>query len=208
MDWNLLWKAVLVVLGGTVLLRFAGRKSLAQMTLAQVAIMIGIGSLLVQPVVGKNIWTTFIVGGVLVLTLITLELVQLKFDWFEKMITGKSKVLIENGNIQEKQLKKLRLSVDLLEMQLRKSQVTNIRDVQWATLEPNGQLGLVLKESAQPATKGEIQQLRDEISAMKQRMTANQPTLESLAPSPSSSQNLFTEVKNKGHKETPPKQLQ
>ncbi|GGF25213.1 hypothetical protein GCM10010954_25100 [Halobacillus andaensis] len=43
------------------------------MTLAQTVIMIAIGSLLIQPVSGKNIWVTFGVGSILVLTLIVIE---------------------------------------------------------------------------------------------------------------------------------------
>ena len=46
MDLDWIWKAVLIVLSGTLLLRIAGRKSISQMTLAQTVIMIGIGSLL------------------------------------------------------------------------------------------------------------------------------------------------------------------
>jgi hypothetical protein len=34
MEWDLIWKAVLVVLAGTFLLRIAGRKTISQMTLA------------------------------------------------------------------------------------------------------------------------------------------------------------------------------
>ncbi len=73
MDFDLLWKAVLIVIGGTLLLRVAGRKSISQMTLAQVVIMIGIGSLLIQPIVGKNVFTTLLVGLALVLTLVIVE---------------------------------------------------------------------------------------------------------------------------------------
>ncbi|WP_399457266.1 hypothetical protein [Virgibacillus dokdonensis] len=100
MEWSWVWKAVLIIIGGTLLLRLAGRKSISQMTLAQTVIMIGIGSLLIQPLAGKNIWTTLGVGTVLVLTLIVIEFAQIKSDSFEGIITGKSKVLIHNGVIQ------------------------------------------------------------------------------------------------------------
>lgn len=114
MEWDWIWKAVLMVIVGTILLRIAGRKSIAQMTLAQTVIMIAIGSLLIQPVAGKNVWVTFGVGSVLVATLIVIEFLQVKSDAFEKLITGKSIPLIENGQLVEKNLKKLRLTVDQL----------------------------------------------------------------------------------------------
>ncbi|MFB4168931.1 DUF421 domain-containing protein [Virgibacillus sp. JSM 102003] len=171
LDW--IWKAVLIVFGGTFLLRFAGRKSISQMTLPQTVIMIGIGSLLIQPVSGNNIWETLAVGAVLVFTLYLMEYAQVKGNIFEKIITGKSKVLIKNGQLQEKNLKKLRLTVDQLEMNLRLKNVLNISDVEWATLEPNGQVGFTLKKEAQPVTKKEFQQLATDI----------QETLNQLAPS-------------------------
>lgn len=102
MDWNLIWKAILIVLGGTLLLRIAGRKSISQMTLAQTVIMIGIGSLLIQPIAGEDIWSTLFVGFILVLTLVLMEFSQIKFDFVESFITGKSKVLVHKGQLEEK----------------------------------------------------------------------------------------------------------
>src|SRR5690625_5277988 len=112
MDFNLIWQAALIIVVGTVLLRIVGRKSVSQMTVAQTVLMIAIGTLLIQPVTNKNIWVTFGIGVVLVITLLAMEYIQLKFDGAEKIITGKSKVIIENGQIKENNLKKLKLTVD------------------------------------------------------------------------------------------------
>ncbi|KAF0821898.1 UPF0702 transmembrane protein YdfR [Cytobacillus firmus] len=90
MEFDWIWNSILVVIGGTLLLRIAGRKSISQMTLAQVVIMIGIGSLLIEPVSGESIWTTLAVGLILVLTLVIMEYAQMKSDKFEKFITGNS----------------------------------------------------------------------------------------------------------------------
>ena len=140
MDW--IWKAVLIIIVGTFILRIAGRKSISQMTLSQTVIMIAIGSLLIQPVSGKNIWVTFGVGAVLVFTLFVMEWLQVKVDFMEKYLTGRSVAIIVNGVLQEKEMKKLRFTVDQLEMKLRQQNVTSIGDIESATLEPNGQVGL------------------------------------------------------------------
>ncbi|HLS07394.1 MAG TPA: DUF421 domain-containing protein, partial [Bacillota bacterium] len=78
MDYNLIWQAILIIIGGTFLLRLAGRKTISQMTLAETILMISIGTLLIQPVTGKNIWVTFVIGAVLVATLFLMEYGQLK----------------------------------------------------------------------------------------------------------------------------------
>lgn len=211
MDWDLLWKAIIIVVGGTILLRFAGRKSISQMTLAQTVIMIGIGSLLIQPIAGEGIWSTLLVGLFLVLTLIVIEHMQVKWDSFEKFITGRSKILIANGIIQVKTLKKVRLTVDQLEMNLRQQSVQRIEDVQWATLEANGRVALVLKEDAQPITKREFKQLTSMLEQTLNELNLYSDTgkiiQQKKAASSKQQETIFAEVQRKAHKNTPPKQL-
>ncbi|KIL50933.1 DUF421 domain-containing protein [Jeotgalibacillus campisalis] len=206
MEWDLLWKAVIIVLGGTFLLRFAGRKSISQMTLTQTVIMIGIGSLLIQPLAGENIWTTLLVGAVLVVTLVGMEFFQIQSDGVEKVITGKSKIVLENGHLHEKNLRKLRLTVDQLEMKLRQQNVSKITDIKWATLEPNGQVGFELKKDAKPITFAEFQQLQQSLDQIMQHLGivshAKEQNTEEAA------QDLFTEVHQHEHSVRPPKHLQ
>ncbi|TFJ92941.1 YetF domain-containing protein [Lentibacillus salicampi] len=173
MEFDWIWKSILIVIAGTFLLRLAGRKSISQMTLPQTVIMIGIGSLLIQPVSGSNIWVTIAVGILLIATLFIMEYVQVKGNFFEKVITGKSKVLIENGALNEKNLKNLRLTVDQLEMNLRVNNVKSIDDVEWATLEPNGQVGFSLKNDAQPVTKKEFNQLQSDVQQILSQLSTD-----------------------------------
>ncbi|MFP7298037.1 DUF421 domain-containing protein [Neobacillus niacini] len=206
LDW--IWKAVVIIFGGTLLLRIAGRKSISQMTLAQTVIMIGIGSLLIQPVAGEDLWTTLGVGGVLVLTLVLMEYAQIKSDIIEQFITGKAKIIIEQGKINEANLRKVRLTVDQLEMNLRQQNVGKISDVEWATLEPNGTVGFILKDESQPVTKRQFQQLHQEILTIKKLL---QPMISGQLSEKSPKniqQDLFTEIENHAHESEPPKHLQ
>ncbi|MFC4023431.1 DUF421 domain-containing protein [Oceanobacillus longus] len=214
MDFDWVWKAILIVLAGTFLLRLAGRKSISQMTLAQTVIMIGIGSLLIQPLAGKSVWTTIGVGFILILTLIFMEYIQIKGNIFERILTGNAKVLIEKGILQEKNLKKLRLTVDQLEMNLRQQNISKISDVEWATLEPNGKIGFILKQEAQPVTKKEFQALTQlmaevigEFHPDKARASEILQKLNSQPVLASQQENLFAEVKRTHHKNNPPKHL-
>jgi uncharacterized membrane protein YcaP (DUF421 family) len=213
LDMHLIWKAILVVLGGTLLLRIAGRKSISQMSLAQVVIMIGIGSLLVQPIAGESIWTTLFVGLILVVSLVVIEYMQIKADWIEKFITGRSKVLIKDGELQIDTLKKLRLTVDQLEMKLRQNQIRTLSDVQEATLEPNGQVGVILKESSRPATNQDVQLLKQEIFALRQMIGSltlhgQQYKPQSPVSGKEEGNDLFKEVASESHTIEPPGSLQ
>jgi len=227
MDWSFIWKTILIVVVGTALLRIAGRKSVSQLTIAQTVIMVSIGTLLIQPVVGKNVWFTLLIGAIMVGTLLLMEYVELKSDTLEKVITGKSKILIENGELNEKTMSKLRMTVDQLEMKLRQKNVSKISDVKTATLEPNGQLGFILKEEARPVTKKELQQLSQQINTslstllanstnymQQQQSSASYNQMDSQRKQTSSkqsqhqTQDIFKEVEKGGHEQPPPKYLQ
>ena len=114
---------------------------------------------MIQPVSERNIWITFLIALLLILTLIFVEFLQMKFDAVENFFTGKSITIIENGVLNEKELKRMRLTVDQLEVRLRQANVSNINQVKYATIEPSGQLGAILIEPHQPATKEDIQTL-------------------------------------------------
>ncbi|EWG08824.1 DUF421 domain-containing protein [Cytobacillus firmus] len=194
MEFDWIWNSILVVIGGTLLLRIAGRKSISQMTLAQVVIMIGIGSLLIEPVSGESIWTTLAVGLILVLTLVVMEYAQMKSDKFEKFITGQSKIIIEDGKLNEQNLRKLRFTVDQLEMKLRQHNVAVISDVRWATLEPNGQVGYELKEEAQPVTKKEFLQMQADVQQLIHILEPAFAKGFSVHMVPENEEDIFTEV--------------
>ena len=205
MDWNLIWQAIIIVLIGTLLLRIAGRKTISQMTLAETVLMISIGTLLIQPVTSKSVWGSFVIGFVLVLTLLFMEWMQLKVDPLETLMTGKAKIVIENGQINEKEMAKLRLTVDQLEMYLRQNNVTSISDVKSATLEPSGQLGFTLKNDALPATKKDIHQLKILIQQLITQQTQSTPP--ATAVNQAQKGNIFKEVQDNQHKQAPPNHL-
>ncbi len=156
---KLVLQAFFILIVGLILLRFSGRKSISRMTFPQTVVMFSIGTLLVQPIAQKGIGRTIMVVSVFIVTLILLEYLQVKGDWLEKFFTGKSRVVIQNGELNVSELRKLRMTVDQLEMRLRTSGISKIEDVKTATIEANGQLGYELAEEAKPLTVGEFKKI-------------------------------------------------
>ncbi|WP_188205955.1 DUF421 domain-containing protein [Alkalibacillus aidingensis] len=191
---NIAVESLIMVIAGLLLLRLAGRKSISQMTLAQTVVMISIGSIIIQPIVQTSLWKTGIAAFVFVFTLVILEYLQVKFNAFENFITGKSKVVIENGLLQEKNLKRLRFTVDQLEMRLRQQGITNISDVKIATLEPNGQLGYELMPDAKPLTVKEFKQFMHNYMNNQTQMPTNLQQQK---------HNIFDEVSKNKHADHP-----
>jgi uncharacterized membrane protein YcaP (DUF421 family) len=232
-NWNIIWKSFVVFFAALFLLRIAGRKTIADMTIAQAIIMIGLGSLLVQPIASKALPATLIAAFILVITMVAVDFSQLKLNWLENLIQGKAKTVIENGQINKKNLSSLRLTVDTLEMKLRQQGVARIEDVEYATLEVSGKLGYKLKPSNRPATIEEIEKLIDKkLTQFSKTSYQSQPirllktdksaiigeiekmidtkisnSISSIPTKTSSNGDLFLEVANNKHQNPPPEQL-
>lgn len=187
MDFTFIWQAFVLIVSGILLLRIAGRKSISQMTLAQTIVMISIGTIIVQPIVEKSMFKAIAGAAIFVAAIVLIEFLELKFNFFEKFITGKSKVVVKDGQLNIKTLRKLRLTVDQLEMRMRNQGLAKIEDLKMATIEPNGLLGFELKDDAKPLTVGEFRKiLNDYLPAMIVSTASTE-----VPPSP----NIFDELK-------------
>lgn len=150
-------KSLVLVFSGMMLLRISGRKSIAQMTVAQTVVLISIGSIIIEPIITERMANTLVAATTFIAFVFVVEYLELKFPKLENILTGESRVVIQDGQLHVANLRKLRLTVDKLENLLRQKGITKITDVKTATLEPNGQLGYELKRSAQPLTIGEFE---------------------------------------------------
>ncbi|MEO2206732.1 DUF421 domain-containing protein [Paenibacillus pabuli] len=171
MDW--IWKSILLVLAGMVLLRIAGRKSISQMSVATTVIMISIGTTIVQPIANHELGKAIGSAAIFIATLLVVELLQMKFNVFERIMSGSSKIIIENGQVIVPNLKRMRYTLDQLEMHLRQNGITSINDLETATVEPNGQLGYVLKRHARPVTIGDLEELLNGIGLAGAQLIGN-----------------------------------
>ncbi|MGM0844342.1 MAG: DUF421 domain-containing protein [Bacillota bacterium] len=76
--------------------------------------------------------------------------ISLKSIKFRDFVEGTPTVFIEKGNVIEEGLKKEKISVDELLEQLRKKNIFRASDVEFATLDTNGELSVLLKKEKQP----------------------------------------------------------
>ncbi|NNJ30896.1 DUF421 domain-containing protein [Lacrimispora defluvii] len=199
MDYSLIWKTIIIFFAGKLVLRLGGRKSISQMTITQTIVMVGIGSLLIQPIAEKGVWGTLLIAFLFTMLMVLSEYLEIKFDLLESLFSGKAVVVIENGEIILKNLKKLRLTVDRLETRLRQNGVSSLKDVKTATIEVSGQIGYELKDDKKPLTKEDFITIMAEISQHNQLMAGYQKTQKS------NSDSIFQEViqKNKEGKNEP-----
>ncbi len=190
MDLDWIWKAALIFIIGTFILRIGGRKSISQMTISQTIVMIGLGSLLIDPVAGKGLLITFLAALTLTILMIITEYLEVKIDFLENLFSGKSVIVIENGKPNLANLKKLRMSIDRLETRLRQAGISSIEDVKIATIEVSGQLGYELNDNKKPLTQENFVKLMSEFNNLKALFNSN------IKPPAKKGNDIFNEIKN------------
>ena len=147
------WRAILIFGMLAILTRVIGRRLLAQMSYFDFIVAITIGSVsgtyIVQAVEGK--WILIAPIWLSVCTII-LDFVNLKNQKIRKITEGEPVIVIQNGNILENNMKKAKYHLGDLEMQLRDKNVFDFGEVEFAVLEPNGQLSVLKKSQYLPLT--------------------------------------------------------
>lgn len=144
-----------------IVLEFAGRKSISQFTMIQTVVIIAIGETIFLPITEKNfgIIKTLVIAITLILFLIFMEWLEMKFNFVERLFTKKSVIVVENGRLKTDMLRKNRMSVDQLEIQLRTLGISNYEELKSATIEANGKIGYEYKDMYKPLTKFEMLQI-------------------------------------------------
>lgn len=144
----------LVILG----IRLMGKRQIGDMQPGELVITILISEIAAIPL--QDFDQPILTGAVAIFTLVFLEIlisvITMKFNKFRRVFYGDSAIIIKDGKLDQKMLKKLRVTVpDLLEV-MRTEQIFDINDVAYAILETNGQLSIMPKSACQTATVGDL----------------------------------------------------
>ena len=158
---SLLQTALRTLLGFAVIViltRALGKKQLSQLTIFTYITGIVLGEMAGMLIMDRNVR---VIDGVLALALWTLlvvaiELIGLKSGRARVVLDGEPEIVIKRGEILEKSLRRQRLSLDDLTMQLRLDQVFSIADVEYAILETNGALTIMKKPGLESVTKEDM----------------------------------------------------
>src|SRR5690625_4187602 len=152
-----LLRAFIILVVGYFLMRFVGKKTASEMTGIEIITLLAMASMIGHGVGEDGLWKTILVLCLFIALLITVQFLAVKFDFAEKWIMGKAILVIQNGQVLSKNLKKLRMSVDQLESKLREQGISSITDVKTCTIEISGQLGYELVDEAKPVTFRDLQ---------------------------------------------------
>ena len=103
-----------------------------------------------------------VINGVIAIFVLTfieivLSVITLKSPFFRKILEGKSAIIIKDGVIDQKMMKKLRVTIDDLLEGIRQEGVFSIDTVEFAIMETNGKLTVQKKAKEEPVTPKDLE---------------------------------------------------
>ncbi|RCX12572.1 uncharacterized membrane protein YcaP (DUF421 family) [Fontibacillus phaseoli] len=140
------------------LTRMLGKRQISQLSFFEYITGITIGSITAYLSVDVDThWYLGIVSmAVWFLVSLGIEYLQIKSKKARDLIDSKSTVLIKDGKIMEENLKKEKITNDELLEQLRKKSIFQAAQVEFAVIEPDGQINALLKKEYQPLTPSDL----------------------------------------------------
>jgi uncharacterized membrane protein YcaP (DUF421 family) len=144
--------------------RLIGRKLISRITFFDFVVGIALGSLAVRISLGNenSIWLGILSAAVITALVLLTDFFNIRSWRFRKIEEGEPVVLIEKGKLLNRNLAKVRVSVSKLLMLLRQKDAFYLEDVDYAVMENNGQLSVLLKADRLPSTAGELNISRPE----------------------------------------------
>lgn len=139
-------------------MRLMGKRQVGELQPSELVVTILISELASIPMQDLNRPVTNGITAILVLVILELVLsaLSLKFMPIRRLFSGKPAIVIANGKIDQKMMKRLRYSIDDLLEGLREDGCFSLDDVQYAILETNGSLSVMLKNDAEPPTRDDL----------------------------------------------------
>ena len=134
--------------------RLMGKRQIGELSPSELVITILISN--IATLAMEDVSVPLFTGIIPIMTLVCLDVlvsyICMKSRRIRHTISGKPKIVISNGVIDQKELKTLRYTVDDLMSSLRTQGIFDITQVQYAVVETNGVISALLKADYLPLT--------------------------------------------------------
>lgn len=138
--------------------RIMGKRQIGELQPSELVITILVSNIATLPLEDLNI--PLIMGILPVLSLVCFEVIMswltLKSRKLRHIISGKPKVIIHDGILDQQVMKELRYSVDDIMTALRSNNVFDLNHVQYAVVETNGSVSVYEKHTYQTVTNEDM----------------------------------------------------
>ncbi|ETI68199.1 DUF421 domain-containing protein [Neobacillus vireti] len=139
--------------------KILGKKQISELSFFEYVVGITIGSIAGEVVTGleSNMYHGALAICVFGFITFLVNFISIKSKKFSDLVEGKGTVVIKDGKILENNLKKEKYTIDELSALLRAKDIFRVADVEFAVLEPRGNLSALLKKENRPLTPKDLQ---------------------------------------------------
>ena len=139
-------------------MRLMGKRQLGEMELSEFVVAALIADLAAHPLqdMGIPLLNGLVPIAVLFCCEVLIAGLSLRSIRLRELLFGKPSLLIVKGEIDQAQMRRNRFTLDELMQELRSRGVTDIRTIEYAVLETDGKLSLLLSPAASPVTASQL----------------------------------------------------
>ncbi|HDX9578793.1 TPA: DUF421 domain-containing protein [Bacillus pseudomycoides] len=147
---QIIFRTILLYSVMFIIFRLMGKREIGELSILDLVVFIMLGEMAVIAIenMDKAIWHQLVPMVLIMLIQIVLSFVSLKSQRIRHILEGEPAIIVREGKIDEKQMRKQRYNMDDLLMQLREQSIGDIRDVEYAILEPSGKLSVFEKQKS------------------------------------------------------------
>lgn len=150
----ILIRTLIIFLALIVAMRLMGKRQLGELELSELVVAVLIADIASIPLQNPSLPLSY--GLIPLLVLFCCELIfsglTYKSIHLRKLLYGRPNFIIERGRIAQQAMHRNRFTLDELTQELRNQGILDIASVEYAVLETNGQLNIILAPAQQPVT--------------------------------------------------------
>ena len=142
---DLVLRTIAVFFFVMVLMRVIGRRELASLEPFDLVLLIILGDALQQGLTQDDYSVTgaILVVGTFAVLQVSVSWIGYRFPKVRPVLEGEPLIVVQDGKPIEKNLKRERITIGELAEAARMQQVASLDDVEWAIVEPGGQISII-----------------------------------------------------------------
>jgi len=138
--------------------RLMGKRQVGELQASELVVAILISEIASVPIQDSSNSLLFSLMAIVILLTceVTLSLVCQKVPKIRRIVFGEPSVLVENGKINQKEMRRQRLSISDLMENIRNSGIGSISEIEYLIVETNGKVSAIQKAGKSPATPEDL----------------------------------------------------
>lgn len=138
--------------------KIMGRTSLSEATPFDFVAAIVLGEFVGNAVYDSevDIWRILFAVALWAVLILAIDLITMKFHVTRNLFESRPSLLIKNGVIDRKEMKKRRMDINRLQTLLRDKEVFSFREIEYAIYEPNGKVTVLKKPMYQNIVRSDM----------------------------------------------------